>query len=346
MSGQDFQLSLIHIFGTQYVGGLSLPRYLYLSNNSTTTIPHTTVNLPSVSPFLVTDRCPALLGPLTVCQLQLAYKTATVASADAVTLSLDQGLSALVTGRSLPQPALNSATANPNLSISATSFTFANAVLVTGVSSTTQTLTVQNTGASGFALSLVLTGDFTATTNCGATLAGGGSCSVVLSFAPSQPGTRQGLLAVTAGAGAAPDYVTLTGMGTVIFSPASIGNGTLQFGGTVVGQPVVQWYKITQPFTTLAVVTASSSGSPFTAVLVEDIGYGHGQLPASDFATSEEGSCHNCWLGVQFTPSATGLQTGTLTLASTVSGNPYILSLVGVATAPSLTISPASLRCV
>jgi hypothetical protein len=316
-------------FGTQYVGGLSLPRYLYLSNNSTTTIPHTTVNLPSVSPFLVTDRCPALLGPLTVCQLQLAYKTATVASADAVTLSLDQGLSALVTGRSLPQPALNSATANPNLSISATSFTFANAVLVTGVSSTTQTLTVQNTGASGFALSLVLTGDFTATTNCGATLAGGGSCSVVLSFAPSQPGTRQGLLAVTAGAGAAPDYVTLTGMGTDIFSPASIGNGTLQFGGTVVGQPVVQWYKITQPFTTLAVVTASSSGSPFTAVLVEDIGYGHGQLPASDFATSEEGSCHNCWLGVQFTPSATGLQTGTLTLASTVSGNPYILSLVG-----------------
>ena len=123
--------------------------------------------------------------------------------------------------------------------------------MVTGVSSATQTLTIQNTGGSSFALSLSLTGDFTDTTNCGSTLAGGGSCNVVFSFAPSQPGTRQGLLAVTAGAGTSPAYVTLTGIGTGILSPASTGNGTLGFGGVAVGQPSVQWYKITLPFTSL-----------------------------------------------------------------------------------------------
>jgi hypothetical protein len=314
-------------FGTQYAGGLTLPRYLYLSNNSDVAVSHAAVALPNTSPFTVTDACPGVLEPLTVCRLKLAYKNPVVPAADAVTVSLDQGLTALVTGRSLPQASLNGASPNPNLSVSATSLTFASAVVVTGVSGTAQTLTIQNTGASGFALSTLLTGDFNATTDCGATLAGGGSCSVVVSFAPSQPGTRQGLLAVTAGAGTSPVYVTITGVGTGILSPPN--NGTLVFGGTVVGQPVVQWYKITQPFTTLAVATASSSGSPFTAVLVEDVGYGHGQLPSSDFGVSEEGSCHNCWLGVQFTPSATGLQTGTLTLASTVSGNPYVLSLVG-----------------
>ncbi|MGD0797781.1 MAG: choice-of-anchor D domain-containing protein [Acidobacteriaceae bacterium] len=316
-------------FGTQYVGGLSLPRYLYLSNNSTAAVSHTTVTLPGSSPFTVADGCPGMLEALSVCQLRLAYKTAAMPSADAVTLSLDQGLTALVTGRSLPQPSLNGASVNPNLSVSATSFNFANAVVVTGVSTTTQTLTITNTGASAFSLALMLTGDFTDTTNCGATLPGGGSCSVVLSFAPSQPGTRQGLLAVTAGAGTTPVYVTLTGVGTAILSQASAGNGTLEFGGVVVGQPLVQWYKITQPFTSFEVTTASASGSPFAAVLVEDIGYGHGQLPSSDFGENELGTCLNCWLGVQFTPAITGPLTGTLALASTLGGNPYVLSLTG-----------------
>jgi hypothetical protein len=316
-------------FGTQYAGGLKLPRYLYLSNNSTGAVPHAAVALPEGSPFTVTDGCPGVLEPLTVCQLQLAYKTAATASADAVTLLLDQGLTALVTGLSLPQPSLSGASVNPNLGVSATSFNFANAVVVTSVSSTTQTLTIQNTGASAFALSLALTGDFIDTTNCGATLAGGVTCSVVFSFAPSQPGTRQGLLAVTAGAGTSPVYVTLSGVGTGIFSPASVGNGTLEFGGAAVGQPSVQWYKITQPFTSFAVETASSSGTPFTAVLVEDIGYGHGELPSSDFATAEEGTCLNCWLGVQFTPAAVGPITGTLTLASTIAGNQYVVALAG-----------------
>ncbi len=330
-------------FGTQYVGGLSLPRYLYLSNNSTSGVPHAAVTLPGASPFTIKDGCPGMLGPLTVCQLQLAYKTVGMPSADAVTLSLDQGLSALVTGRSLPPPSLSGASVSPNLSVSATSLTFANAVVVTGVSSTTQTVTIANTGASAFVLSLALSGDFTDTTNCGATLAGGASCSVVLSFAPSQPGTRQGLLAVTAGAGTTPVYVALSGTGTGILSAASAGNGTLEFGGVAVGQPSVQWYKIAQPFTSLEVVTASESGVQFTAVLVEDIGYGHGQLPSSDFSSNQVGTCLNCWLGVQFTPDATGPQAGTLALASSAAGNPYVLALAGTGLSQAgLLLTPAT----
>ena len=315
-------------FGTQYKGGLRLPRYLYLSNNSTTAIEHAAVTLPAMSPFSVSDACPGLLEPLTVCQLQLAYLATHTPSADSVTLSLDQGLTTLVTGRSLPQPAANGASVNPNLGVSPATLNFANAVAVTSVSANTQTLTIQNTGASAFALSLVLTGDFTDTTNCGATLAGGASCSVVLTFAPSQPGTRQGLLAITAGAGTAPAYVTLSGVGTSILSPTN--NGTLNFGGVIAGQPSIQWFKITQPFTSLAAaITSTTPGAPFTAVLVEDIGYGHGQPPSTAFTTSASGTCFNCWLAVRFTPISTGLETGALTLTSSTTGSPYILSLTG-----------------
>jgi hypothetical protein len=315
-------------FGTQYAGGLRSARYLYLSNNSTVSYTHAAVTLPATTPFTVSDRCPSTLEPQTVCQLQLAYQNAKTPAADAVTLSLDQGLTALVTGRSLPQPAANGASVNPNLSVSSTSFNFANAVVVTGVSSTTQTLTIGNTGTTAFALSLVLSGDFTDTTNCAATLAGGASCKVVFTFVPSQPGTRQGLLAVTAGAGTTPAYVTLSGVGTGILTPAN--NGTLNFGGVIAGEPSVQWYKITQSFTSFTVATASTTlGSPYTAILVEDTGYGHGQPPSSAFTTSATGTCYNCWVGVQFTPPVTGPIPGTLTLTSATSGSPYVLSLTG-----------------
>ena len=315
-------------FGTQYTGGLRPARYLYLSNNSTVSFAHAAVTLPATSPFTVSDRCPSTLEPQTVCQLQLAYQNAKTPAADAVTLSLDQGLTALVTGRSLPQPAANGASVNPNLSVSSTSFNFANAVVVTGVSSATQTLTIGNTGTTAFALSLVLSGDFTDTTNCTATLVGGASCKVVFTFVPSQPGTRQGLLAVTAGAGTTPAYVALSGVGTGILTPAN--NGTLNFGGVIAGQPSVQWTKITQPFTSFTVATASTTlGAPYTAILVEDTGYGHGQPPSSAFTTGATGTCYNCWVGVQFTPPATGLETGTLTLTSATGGSPYVLSLTG-----------------
>jgi hypothetical protein len=310
-------------FGTQYAAGLRLPRYLYLSNNSTLALDHTAVTLPGASPFSVIDQCPSRLEPLTVCQLQLAYQSAHIPSTDSVTLSLDQGLTALVTGRTLPQPAINGASVNPNLSVSSTSLTFANAVPVTSVSASTQALTIQNTGTSAFALSLTLTGDFTDTTNCGSTLSGGALCSVAFSFAPSQPGARQGLLAVTAGAGTTPAYVTLSGTGTGILSPPN--NGTLNFGGVIAGQPSVQWFKVTQPFTTLTIATTS----PFAAILVEDTGYGHGQPPTSAFTTTTSGTCLNCWLGVQFTPPATGLETGILTLTSSSNGSPYGLALTG-----------------
>jgi hypothetical protein len=315
-------------FGTQYTGGLRTWRYLYLSNTSTSAVPHAAVTLPAKSPFSVADDCPRLLEPFTVCQLQLAYQNAQVPAADATTLALDQGLSVLVTGKSLPPPTANGAAVNPNLSVSATALNFANSVVVTGVSSTTQTLTVRNTGASAFTLGLVLTGDFTQSTNCGASLTGGASCTIVLTFAPSLPGTRQGMLAVTAGAGTTPAYITLSGVGIGILSPPD--NGTLDFGGIAAGQPAVQWYKITQPFTTLSVATASTTlGSPFSAVLVEDIGYGHGQPPSTAFTASASGTCLNCWLGVQFSPASTGPETSTLTLTSSPGGSPYVLALTG-----------------
>jgi hypothetical protein len=310
-------------FGTQYTGGLRLPRYLYLSNNSDNPIPHTAVTLPGASPFALIDRCPTQLLAHTVCQIQLNYLSTQSPSNDSITLSLDQGLTVLVTGKTLPPPGAGGATVNPSLTVSPSSLNFPNSIPVTAVSSATQTVTIGNTGTQPIPLTLSLSGDFTQATSCTATLAAHATCTVVISFAPSQPGTRQGLLSVTAGAATIPAYVALSGTATPILST---NNGTLDFGNVIADQPAVQWFKITQSFTTLSAVTSNSA---FKAILVEDIGYGHSTPPTSAFSSNAANSCTNCWLGLQFTPSTTGPQTATVALRSSVSGNAYTLALTG-----------------
>lgn len=310
-------------FGTQYTAVLRLPRYLYVSNHSAATIAHTTVALPGTSPFALTDRCPTQLLPHSVCQIQLNYFSTKSSSNDSITLSLDQGLSVLITGKTLPPPGAGGATVNPNLTVSLTSINFPNAIPATAISSTTQTVTLGNTGTQPIPLALTLTGDFTEATSCGATLNGASTCMVVITFAPSQPGTRQGLLSVTAGVATTPAYVALSGTATPILAT---NNGTLDFGNVITGEPAVQWYKVTQSFPALA---AATSDTAFKAILVEDIGYGHGTPPTSAFTSNATGPCTNCWLGLQFTPSVTGPQTATVSLRSNISGNAYPLALTG-----------------
>jgi hypothetical protein len=315
-------------FGTQFGTTPStssfaprLPRYLYLSNNSATPIQHTPVALGS--PFTLTDRCPTTLEPHSVCQLEITYASPIAPSADSTTLTLDQGLTVLITGTTHTQPTGTGESVNPNLTVTPATITFPTPVLVTTTSANTQPITIGNTGATPFALTLALAGDFTSTTDCPATLPGNTTCTVLITFAPSQPGTRQGLLSVTAGTGTSPAFVSLTGTGTGITTTP---NSTFAFGNVLVGQPAVQWVKITSPFTTL---TATSSAPDYKAILIEDIGYGHGAPPSSAFTTTYTGPCTNCWLGVQFKPSSIGPDTAILTLTSSTSGTPSPLILTG-----------------
>jgi hypothetical protein len=312
-------------FGTIYGGGLRTPRYLYLSNNSNAAVAHAAAGLPGSSAFSVADGCPSVLEPHSVCQLVVTYAASGATSSDAAVLTLDEGLSVLITGETLPAVAVTGAAANPSLSVSATALTFATAVAVTQVSSTTQSLTVTNTGGSAFALTLAVTGDFALTNGCGATLSAGASCKVSVSFAPSAPGERDGLLSLTAGSGFTPTYVALTGTGSAIL-PAN--NGTLAVGQTFTGEPIVAWYKLQQA---IASLTAVSGSAQFGVVLVEDNGSGHGSPAASAFTQSATLACADCWLGVQFLSQTAGTQAGTLTLTSTAGGNAYVLALTATA---------------
>ena len=322
-------------FGTQYSNGIHLPRYLYLSNASSNPVAHATASLASGA-FTVVDSCPSSLPASSVCQIRIDYQSESSTSNDAATLALDDGLSVLITGRTLPPASVGGAAANPNLAVTPIAVAFSAPVVVTGVSSSTQTVAVTNSGASAFPLTLALTGDFTYVTSCGATVAAGATCAVALTFVPSQPGVRQGTLGVTAGPGTSPVNVALSGTATAILSA---NNGDLDFGMVTIGQPAVQFYKIAQPLSSLSVTTAG----PFAVVLVEDAGYGPGSPPVSAYSTHAASACPDCYLGISFTPTAAGPQTGTITLATAAQGSPYTLALSGVGTAVTgLVLTPVA----
>ncbi|HZL27228.1 MAG TPA: choice-of-anchor D domain-containing protein, partial [Acidobacteriaceae bacterium] len=229
------------------------------------------------------------------------------------------------TGTTLPQQGTGGSTADPSLSVSPSAVSFAAPVVVTGVSGAAQIVVVQNTGATSLALTAAVSGDFTIQNGCPATLLGGSSCQVLVSFAPSQPGARQGLLGIGGGSGFAPAYVALSGTATAIL-PAN--NGTLDLGQTLVGEPVVSWYKVHQ---SLASLTASVNSAAFGVAILEDAGFGHGTLPPASFAATATGTCNNCWIGIQFLSQSAGTEAATLALTTVANGNAYTLALSGTA---------------
>ena len=326
-------------FGTQFTNTptLNLPRYLYLSNNSTTPIPHTPATLPITSPFTVTDNCPTTLEPHTVCSLTLIYLSPTAPSDDATTLTLDNNQTVLLTGQTFPPTGATSSTANPYLTVSTVTVNFATPVTVTAVSTTAQTVTLTNTGTVPFPLTTSLTGDFLLNNTCPTTLSANTSCQLFLNFAPSQPAEREGLLSITSGSAFAPTLISLTGIASAIL-PAN--NGTLTLGQTYINEPTTLYLLIQQSLPTL---TAASNSPLFNVALIPSTGTPPKTLPQSSFTPTATSSCTICYLGVQFLSQTSGPQSATLTLTTVPNGNPYLLTLIGTALPiQGLLLSPIS----
>jgi hypothetical protein len=120
----------------------------------------------------------------------------------------------------------------PNATLSATSLTFATQLV--GTSSSAQPVTLTNYGKIALSIaSIAASGDFSQANTCGSSLAAEASCSISVTFKPTQRGTRTGTLSITDNAAGSPQTVSLTGTGTVVeFNPASLNFGSLGRGGS------------------------------------------------------------------------------------------------------------------
>ncbi|MEY9910809.1 riboflavin synthase alpha subunit [Catenulispora sp. MAP12-49] len=201
--------------------------------------------------------------------------------------------------------------------------------VATGTTSAAQTVTVSNpTGSAAAVSSIAATGDFAQTNNCGSSIAANGSCTVSVTFKPTASGARSGSLTVNAGG--VTDTVSLSGSGVAPGPVLAANPASLAFARTAVGVSA-------GPQT----VTISNSGTSAATV--------SGVSVTGDF--SQTNNCSSiavngtCTVTVNFTPTAGGSRTGTLTVASNATNAPTTVALSGTGVDSSVNLAagqPAS----
>ena len=127
-------------------------------------------------------------------------------------------------------------------SVSPASLSFGNETL--GLTSGAKTITLSNTGTAVLNLNSILaSGDYSQTNNCPASLSAGTNCTINVTFAPSNTGSRTGDITVNDTDPAFLQTVSLSGTGVVASSAVSVSPGrgsitpiqTEQFSATVNG---------------------------------------------------------------------------------------------------------------
>ena len=212
---------------------------------------------------------------------------------------------------------------------SATSLSFGSVAIG---NTATQSLTVTNTGLGTATISqATLTGaGFTVIGgNPSGTIAVGQSSTIQIQFAPTSGGAINGSLTVVSNASNSPLTTSLTGTGAQ--TGLTITPSTLSFGNVIVGQSGTQSVKLT-----------NSGNSNLTINLATVAGTAFG-ISGLSLPTTLAGG-QSLSFNAQFTPTAGGAATGSITFTDNAPGSPQVVSMVGtgVTTNASLVANPGS----
>jgi hypothetical protein len=257
------------------------------------------------------------------CRLDLTFRP-TATGARAGTLSIAHNAAGTPTVVTLN--GTGTAAPTPQISLTASTLTFASQVV--GNSSASQLVTVSNSGTAALNLSALnltgtTSGDFTLGGDCTPPkqLAVNGSCTVSFAFTPSAVGSRSATLTLVSDASNNPASISLGGTGApvpvpaVALAPASLAFGNLTVNTTSAARPV----------------TLSNTGTAALNI--------SGITATSGFAVSGCGSSlaaqTSCTLSVTYAPTALGASTGSFSVASNAAGSPHTVSLTGNAVAAS-----------
>jgi len=180
-------------------------------------------------------------------------------------------------------------------------------------SSTAVDVLVGNFGDAPMSPTVSISGDFSETDTCSMAVAPGQKCDVNVVFTPTATGSRTGSLSLTLGGSVGSETILLSGTGTapaVSISPASLSFGIQPVGTTSAGQGVTVTNTGTGPLTISSVQTTNEFNATNTCGAT---------IPP-------QGSCA---VQVTFTPTATGSQSGTLTISDNAPNSPQQVALAG-----------------
>lgn len=220
----------------------------------------------------------------------------------------------------------------PTVAISATpgNLTFSSQVVAT--TSSAQPVILTNSGSTTATLSVAASGNYSQTNNCNGSLGAGASCTVNVTFTPTDVGAISGAVTITDNASNSPQIVDLSGTGAtpITLSPPSIAFGNQAVGTTSAAKTVA----LTNNESTTLNFTFAASGN-YAAV-------GSGSSPCTTTLAAKA----SCTMSVTFKPTANGAINGAVTVTDSTIVKQQEVTLSGTgtggATAP-LTFTPTSL---
>jgi hypothetical protein len=197
-----------------------------------------------------------------------------------------------------------------------------------------QSATLTNLGNATLSITgITVSGDFalvTTATSCpygGGTVAPEANCTLDVTFTPTATGVRTGILTVTDNSSGSPHAIQLSGTG--VLSAANVSPTSLGFNGQSVGtasspQPVT----LTNPSSLTLTISNVTISSGWTQ---------------SNNCLPSVGPSASCTINVSFQPTASGFQTGRLSLTDYALNSPQTVSLDGTGLAPAVSLSATSL---
>ena len=191
-----------------------------------------------------------------------------------------------------------------------------------GATSQTLTATLSNTGTVALTeIGISVTGDFTATNDCPASLSPGMSCTLNVVYAPTIAGAESGMLTVNDNLGAQTISLSSTGLAR----GATLNNAHLIFGSQLIDTSSLA-----------QTVTFTNTG---TAPLTIDSVTATANFGYTTNCTGQIAAGATCSINVTFTPATTGSLTGTAAIVD--SAGSQLVNLQGHGVSPGAAITPS-----
>jgi len=341
--GLDLSPSLL-IFNNQIVGSTSAAQPVFVSNSAATAVAISSIA--ATGDFAETDNCGTSLAANSNCTIQVTFKPTATGTR---TGSLNVTASDSGTAHNVQ---LSGTGVVVTLTLTPSSLTFNNQK--TGTTSQSQPITLTNTGGATLTIdSIVPSGDFLETNNCGSSVAASASCIINVTFTPTTTGTRTGTITVNSNAQGSPQTASLTGTGVATGPAVSLTCPSGSSTAIVRRGQAVATVCTTLSFSSQAVGTTSAAQTVVVSNVGNDVLNIGPQSPATtgDFAissnvcTSTLAAGASCNISLTFTPTATGARVGALTIQDNAGDSPQSVILTGTGTpsGPAASLSASAL---
>jgi hypothetical protein len=210
-------------------------------------------------------------------------------------------------------------------SLSASNLTFGDQLV--GTTSAPQTVTLSNSGDLRLPLSsIVASGDYESTSQCGPSLDPAAFCTIQVEFSPQERGIRGGTLVISPEPPALPLSVSLTGKG--VAPEMNLSHAVVEFGPQVV--------RTASPQQT---VTLANSGDAYLALTSIEVS---GDFQQTNTCAGGLSAGETCAVRVVFDPKAAGARTGSLTFTNSLPHDVAAVALSGMGADFSMAVSPAT----